>query len=323
VLSNRSRGRRPGVVLALVAGIALPMAVVGVRSAPAPVALGVAGDSADDVRAFARTTGAPAAVYQWYQAWGGRPAFDAARASAAAADGALPLLTWEPWAPGAGVTQPEYALARIAAGAHDDYVRSFARQVREWGGPLALRFTHELNAPHYPWSVGVNGNSAEHAVAAWHHVRELFAAEGATDVVWVWCVNVHAERTSDYEPLFPGDDAVDWVALDGYNGGTALDWGGWRSPREIFGASLEDLRDLSDRPVAITETGSVEEGGDKARWVHDLFDLVVDERVRVLVWFDYAKEADWRIASSPAAAAAFREEAAVEGRLGPPPTPQP
>jgi hypothetical protein len=147
------------------------------------------------------------------------------RADAVVADGALPMLTWEPWLPGGGVDQPEYAMARIAAGDHDDHIAAFADQIRDWGGRLALRFAHELDAPHYPWSVGVNGNTAEDVVAAWHHVREVFAERDA-DVVWVWCVNVHAAGTAEYALLYPSDD-----------GGDALPWGGWRSPGEVFGGA--------------------------------------------------------------------------------------
>jgi hypothetical protein len=104
-----------------------------------------------------------------------------------------------------------------------------------------VRFAHERNAPHYPRSVGVNGNTAEHAVAAWRHVREVFATVGA-DVVWVWSVNVSGDDTVTYDELFPGDDEVDWLGLDGYNGGSALLWGGWHSPKELLGEDVEALR---------------------------------------------------------------------------------
>lgn len=284
---------------------------------PAPLALGVTGEDGSD---FARAAGTPAAIRGWYESWAGEVPFDTARADAARVAGALPMLTWEPWAAGAGVDQPRYALGRIAEGDHDAYITAFAGQVRDWGGVLALRFAHEMNAPTYPWGGGVNGNTPEQAVAAWLHVREVFTAQGA-DVLWVWCVNVHAADTVGYAALYPGDDAVDWVALDGYNGGTALPWGGWRSPSEVFGTSLDDLRALSAKPAVITEVGCAEEGGDKAGWIHDLFAFAEEQRVRALVWFDVAKEADWRLDSSPAAAAAFRAGAAAPGRLGPPPLP--
>jgi len=298
----------------------LLLLVAGCAS-PQPLTLGVAAENVEAVDFFARTVAAPVGAYEWYQAWGSAAPFDATRAGAAAARGALPVLTWEPWAPGAGVQQPAYSLDRIVDGSHDGYVTGFARQVRDWGGRVAVRFLHELNAPNYPWSVGVNGNTASDAIAAWKHVRAIFDREGVRNVVWVWCVNVHAPGTTPYGEVYPGDEAVDWVAVDGYNGGTTLPWGGWRSPQQVFGPSLEDLHALSDRPLAITEVGSSEQGGDKAAWVDQLFRLAVEHRVRVLIWFQYQKEADWRVDSSPRSAAAFRRAAAVPGRLGSPPLP--
>jgi hypothetical protein len=288
----------------------------------APLAVGLAADEPAGIDSFATTTGSRPAVYEWYQDWASAPDFDATRASAAAARGALPVLTWEPWAAGSGAQQPRYALARIADGEYDAAITGFARQVRDWGGRLGLRFLHELNAPFYPWGAGVNGNSPADAVAAWRHVRSIFDQVGAHGVVWIWCVNVQAPGYADYSSLYPGDDAVDWVALDGYNGGTALPWGGWRTPAEVFGPSLDELRRLSRHPVAITEVASAEQGGDKAAWIHQLFDLAGEEGVRVLVWFDHDKETDWRVTSSPAAAASMRRELAIPGRLGPPPLPE-
>lgn len=289
-------------------------------AAPLPLALGVTAEAAAGPAEFAAAAGVAATIQGWYQSWDGDAPFDTGRADAARTSGALPLLTWEPWTPGAGVDQPDYTLAGIAAGDHDDYVTAFARQVHDWGGVLALRFVHELDAPTYPWGAGVNGNTAADAVAAWRHVHDLFVAAGA-DVVWIWCVNVHDPGSSAYAPLYPGDDVVDWIALDGYNGGTALAWGGWRTPREVFGTSLDDLQALSGKPAVITEVGTAEAGGDKASWIHELFTFATEQRVRAVVWFDVAKETDWRIDSSAAAAAAFRGEAGVAGRLGPPPIP--
>jgi beta-mannanase len=296
-----------------------PLVLLASCGRPSPLALGLAADDVRDIDAFAATAGAPVGMYEWFQSWAGDAPFDAARADAARERGALPVLTWEPWSPGGGAQQPEYALARLIDGQYDGYIAAFAGQVRSWGGRLGLRFMHELNADHYPWGAGVNGNTAEQAVAAWQHVRRVFAAEGARNVVWIWCVNVRAEGTAAFADLYPGDDAVDWVALDGYNGGTALPWGGWRTPEQVFGTSLDDLRELSQRPLVITEVGSAEQGGSKATWIRQLFELAAEEDVRGLIWFQYDKETDWRVQSTPEAATAFRREAGVPGRLGPPP----
>ena len=286
-------------------------------SQPQSVALGIAADEVAGLDDFAAAAGRTGDVYTWFQAWAGEPAFDAARATAAASRGALPLLTWEPWSPGGGADQPAYSLARIVEGGFDAYIATVARQIRSWNATLGLRFMHELNAPHYPWGAGVNGNSPADAVAAWKHVRGIFRQEGATNVLWFWAPNVHAEGTAAYAPLYPGDEWVDWVGLDGYNGGTELAWGGWRTPEEVFGTSVDDLQELSDRPLAITEVGSVEQGGDKARWIDQLFTLVLERGIRMVVWFQLDKEADWRLDSSPAASAAFHRAATFLTRVAP------
>lgn len=321
-MTSRRTAVRGALGLAVAASGATGGLLAGCAGGPAaPLTLGVAADEPAGRDRFATTLGAPVGIYSWYVGWADRPGFDAGRADAAVAAGALPMLTWEPWSPSRPIDQqPDFALARILEGDFDDYLASFARQIRDWGGTLALRFAHELDAPHYPWSVGLNGNTAEQAVAAWHKVRGVVAAAGA-DVVWVWCANVHAAGTVPYQWVYPGDDAVDWVALDGYNGGDVLPWGGWRSPSEVFGQSLEDIRALSDRPVVIGETGCAEEGGDKGEWIEELFDYAADAGIRGVVWFDYAKETDWRATSSPAALAGFRAAAAVADRWGPPPLP--
>lgn len=299
--------------------LALSLSVLSTScgSAPTPLTIGVAADSLEERDEFAGMVGTDVGIYSWFQAWQGQPDFDVRRASAAAERDVIPMLTWEPWDPERGQDQPDYALARVAASDHDDYTASYARQIRRWGGTLALRFAHELNAPIYPWSVGLNGNTEQDALDAWRHVQQVFAAEGA-DVVWVWSVNVSGEETVPYEPFFPGDDDVDWIGLDGYNGGEALPWGGWRTPEELLGPDVDRLQDLSDRPVMLTEVASAEAGGDKAGWISDLFDFCRDAGVAGLVWFDYAKEADWRVNSSSEAAAAFRR-AAGDAELAPSP----
>jgi hypothetical protein len=273
--------------------------------------LGVATETPGTADDFATAIGRRPAVRQWYQAWSGEPPFESGRASAVRDRGALPVVTWEPWEPGGGVRQPRYALRTIAGGEHDDYVARFARQVREFGGPVGLRVLHELNAPFYPWGAPVNGNSPADAVAAWLHLRAVFRAEGACDVIWIWCVNAPTPGDVPYDELYPGDTAVDWVALDGYNGGVDLPWGGWRTPEQLFADPVRRLRRLSGRPLALTEVASAEGGGDKAEWIGQLFAFAGGAGLHAVIWFDERKEADWRASSSPAAGAAMRRAAAA------------
>lgn len=225
--------------------------------------------------------------------------------------GGTPILTLEPWRPGMGPNQPAYALWRFSAGEFDGQLDTWARNLSEWGKPVIVRFGHEMNSDHYPWSVNVNGNTAADFVKAWKHVRTRFAMAGADNVSFMWCPNAPYEGAGDMSVAFPGSDAVDVLGLDGYNWG-AGDGHDWREPAEIFAAGLDQLRGLdATHPIIIAETASVEgpqSGTDKARWIRELFEFVArQDRVAAVIWFQMVKERDWRFNSSPDSEQAFRD----------------
>jgi hypothetical protein len=291
--------------------------VLARNDAPA-VALGVfvpgaPGDLAklDDVAA---RIGRMPAVVMWYQAWGGEYAgFDHRLPAAVAGRGGAPMISWEPWVPGAGADQPDYALARIAAGDFDKYVDGWAAALAAYGGPVWLRFAHEMNGNWYPWSAAANGNAPADYVAAWRHVHGRFTAAGATNVRWVWSPNVEFDGSAPLPGIYPGDDVVDWVGIDGYNWGTTQSWSSWQDLAGVFGPTYDAVQELTTKPIMIAETASGEQGGDKAAWIEHALLKELPNRfpaVRAVVWFDENKETDWRFDSSDAAAAAFRRAAA-------------
>ena len=234
------------------------------------------------------------------------------------ARGAVPLVTWEPWVAGRGVDQPAYALDRIAAGDFDAYLRRWAEGLRAYGGPVLLRFAHEMNGDWYPWSEGVNGNAAGDFVAAWRHVHAVVEAVGVPHVSWVWSPNVPYPGSSPLAGLYPGAEVVDVAALDGYNFGTSQPWSSWVDPQALLGPGLEELRRLAPgTPVVVAETASAELGGSKADWVRQLFAyLAAQPDVTAVVWFSHLKETDWRLDSSASSAAAVREALALRRTSG-------
>lgn len=271
-------------------------------------------DSQEDplkIDQFSRTVGGEPAIVMWFEGWAGSGEFDPADLDAVASRGMMPLVTWEPWRPGAGPRQPAYSLQAIASGRHDAYVRRWARGAAAWDKPFYLRFAHEMNGDWYPWGAGVNGNSPAEYVEAWRHVRDIFRQEGANKVRWVWTVD--ATRPFD-RALYPGDAHVEWVALDGYNFGSLQPWRSeWTEFEEIFGPAYEDLAATTDKPMMITETASAETGGDKGSWIRQAFQEDVPERfpkVQAVIWFHNFKERDWRIDSSPGSLAAYKQAVA-------------
>jgi hypothetical protein len=224
-----------------------------------------------------------------------------------AARGATSILTWEPWQWGGGVTQPAYSNAQVAAGAYDAYLQQWGAALAAWGKPVYIRYAHEMNGDWYPWSDGVNGNAAGSFVTAWRHVHDVVTAAGATNVRWIWSPNVPYTGSTPLTSLYPGDEYVDVVALDGYNWGTTQTWSTWLSPSALFGDGLAQLRTIAPgKPIIIGETASAEAGGSKPGWNTELVSyLQAQADVTGFVWFDHDKEVDWRIASSSGSASAL------------------
>jgi beta-mannanase len=165
---------------------------------------------------FNSMVGTPTKIIMWYVPWenAGYKEFSVAHMDAVASRGATPLVTWEPydWS-GRGTEQPKYSLRMIFTEKHNAYIRRWARGAAKWGKTLYLRFAHEMNGDWYPWSPGVNGNSATEYTRAWKHVHKIFRKEGAKNVRWIWSANYRP--LTRLSKLDPGDEYVAWIGIDG------------------------------------------------------------------------------------------------------------
>ena len=258
----------------------------------------------------------PMDIVMWYQDWARTAELDLTLFGNVADRGSTPMITWEPWDHLGGHQQPAFHLSRIIAGEFDHHLGSWARGLARFGAKVLLRWAQEMNGNWYPWGVG--HSAAEEYREAWQHVWSRFQAERANNVLWVWSPNI-LDGAEAFEALYPGDEYVDWVGLDGYN------WGGWRSRSfdRLFSDSYERLAELTNKPMMIAETACAE-GPRKARWIREALGRQLPERydrVRAVIWFNQRKERDWRVDSSAPSRQAFA--ASVSGpayrkdRLGP------
>lgn len=233
--------------------------------------------------------------------------------------GSIPMVTWEPWDYRNGVNQPDYQLSDIYRGTYDAYITKWAQDSKAWGYPYFLRFAHEMNGNWYPWSEQVNGNKRGDYVKVWRHVHDIFTSVGVTNVTWVWSPNVIYTGSSPLSRLYPGGNYVDWVAMDGYNWGT--NYGHlWQSFSQIFSQTYNSLLALApDKPIMIAETGSAEDGGNKADWIVDAFNQLPNNfpKIQAVVWFNKNNNPpDWRIESSTASQSAFANAISSNYYLG-------
>jgi len=252
------------------------------------------------------------AILNWYQGWGvtdGTQNFQQTWMNTVRSHGSIPLITWEPWDYTKGTNQSAYSLKNITRGDFDTYITKWAQDSKNWGYPYFLRFAHEMNSTAYPWSEATNGNSTGDYVLAWRHVHDIFNSVGAINVTWVWSPNVSGPIP--ITQLYPGDAYVDWLGMDGYNGGTALSWGGWLSFSQIFNQTYQNLVSISAlKPIIVAEVASTESGGSKASWVNDTYQSQIPlnfSQIHAVVWFNQNNswETDWRIESSITSQNAF------------------
>ncbi|MET0458933.1 MAG: glycosyltransferase [Ilumatobacteraceae bacterium] len=270
--------------------------------------------------------GARPAIVSWYQHWGsGENRFREDWVRNVADQGAVPMITWEPWAKPDGEyadpNQEDFRLERIIAGEFDTYVTAWAQAAAAHQGPIIIRFMHEFNGEWYPWSIGQQGQTAEQYVAAWRHVHDIFQQAGATNVSWVWSV---IGAYADPQPAYPGDDVVDWVAATVLNSAWP-EFGGWFDYGTLSARTYAELS-AYDKPIMMSEVATNNAPGDPAAWLTDMFATVEVEQplVRAVVLFDmpYDDRTDYHLTDAAAAAVATSTRGgwfAPALEIGPPP----
>jgi hypothetical protein len=289
----------------LLAGAAATLALAAApAAAQASIQLGVytpgAPAEAKPLSEYAEMVGRQPDIVMWYRDLG-QPLMYSNEIKNLGATGQTPLVTWEPY---------EQSLPEIASGSDDKYLHEAAAVAKSWGKPMMIRFAHEMNGNWYPWgaSSATSTTSSSSYISAYRHVVDVFRADGAQNVKWVWSPNVQEATKYQMTPYFPGDDYVDYVGLDGYNWGTN-NGESWQTFEQVFASSYATATQLTGDPVIVTETGSSEAGGDKAAWIRTSFMTTIPQkfpRISAVIWFNKAKEDDWRINSSQASLDAYR-----------------
>jgi mannan endo-1,4-beta-mannosidase len=240
---------------------------------------------------FATAAGRPPNLVGYYSGWPQR--FATNFAETVRRHGGVTILQMDP---------TNVAVAAIAAGGYDPYLRSFADSVRDFGGPVVIGFGHEMNATWYSWGYGTVLPRV--FVDAWRHIVTVFRGQGADNVTWLWTLQADEPGTGPIEEWWPGGRYVTWVGIDGY----------YYRPSDtfasVFGKTIAQVRRFTGKPVLLSETAVGPLAGQSAK-IPGLFAGMHQYHTLGLVWFDIAQDAglyhqDWRIEDSPPAEAAFR-----------------
>lgn len=243
---------------------------------------------ASSVARFTRATGVRPAVVEYYSVFGDK--FDPVRADTVLRAGAEPMVQWLP---------DRISLRAIGTGRYDRYLRRYADAIRKFGCPIMLSFGHEMNGPWWPWGNG--RQSAASYRAAWRRIHQVFAANHASNVTWVWDPNViGGKQVAPPAAWWPGSRYVDLVAMDGCY------WVPRSTFKSVFAKTIALVRRVAPHKLLfIAETGAYP-GPAMAERVRNMFHGMAAADVVGIVYLDIRGHVDWRLENNPEAAAAFR-----------------
>ena len=258
---------------------------------PEPLATGMESAEAQLGRSFD--------IPSLYVAWGPDSLTDFPRSQLEkwVGEGRIPMITWEPWTEtfpwaheqGHYLAQNKGIMHHIAEGDFDYYIEAFARKLRDLQGPVFLRFAHEMDNPHYPWSEDgkVDPDTFVHA---WRRMVNICQQQGASNVVFVY----NPWRGDALGKYYPGDDAVDWIGLTLLNYGKASGDGEWYDFESLYGEFHHHVL-AYDKPVMLAEFGSTGYGGDAEVWLGDAFRKIEADHpeIRGVVMFETGEDRNW------------------------------
>jgi mannan endo-1,4-beta-mannosidase len=261
-----------------------PAAYLGVFEAGAPPAY-------SPIASFAEAAGRQPNLLGYYSGWAGT--FDTSFAELLYRHRVIPFVQLDP---------TDASVPAIAAGTYDDWLRTYADSVADFGHAVVIGFGHEMNAPSYSWGYG--HVPASTFVKAWRHIVTLFHDEGADNVTWLWTLQADRPGTGPINSWWPGAQYVTWVGIDGY----------YYRPTDtfasVFGTTIVQVRALTNKPILLSETAVGPDAGQFVK-IQNLFEGMATYKTLGLVWFDKAQHGgiyhqDWRIEDNPLAEDSFR-----------------
>jgi mannan endo-1,4-beta-mannosidase len=177
----------------------------------------------------------------------------------------------------------------------DDTVRAFARDARAFGHPFLFRLNNEMNTDWSQYSGVRTLSDPDVFIKNWRRIYRIFEEEGVINAIWVFNPNQRSYPPMNWNhhlSYFPGNEYVHVIGLTGYNTGEyyrSLTGEKWRSFAELYDPVVADYRTFYGKfPWMITEFASSSNGGDKEKWIKDMFPVLATyPEIKAAVWWSY------------------------------------
>ena len=154
-----------------------------------------------------------------------------------------------------------------------------------------------------PCRAGGADHSPADYIAAWDHIRSIFAQVHVDNVAWVWCPTANGFANGTAAAYYPGNNEVNWVCADAYPGP-----GPYRSFATIVQPFLNWASHHS-KPVMIGEYGVPDTYGEqqRAQWLWGAARTVRgNAQIKALIYFDANAQHAYALVPGSPALQAFR-----------------
>lgn len=191
----------------------------------------------------------------------------------------------------------------ILGGEYEYFFKEYAELIASYPDVTVLfRPFNEMNGDWCNYSAYHTSRDPRLFVEVYRYIHNLFDENGCNNMIWVWNPNERSfpnYKWNSQNLYYPGDEYVDVYGITGYNTGTYYEGETWRSFDEIYSPIYERALKINEKPIMITEFSCSAIGGDKIKWIDEMFvSLPKYDKIKVGIWW-HATDYDGENLSRP------------------------
>jgi len=178
----------------------------------------------------------------------------------------------------------------ILNGDYDQFIYSYANMIAKYPDVTVLfRPFNEMNGDWCNYCAYHTSRDPQIYVELYKYLYKKFDEAGCDNTIWVWNPNERSfpnYKWNNEALYYPGDEYVDVYGITGYNTGTYYSGETWRSFDEIYSPIYKRALKINDKPIMITEFACSAIGGDKIKWIDNMFKVLPKyNKIKVGIWW--------------------------------------
>lgn len=178
----------------------------------------------------------------------------------------------------------------ILNGDYDYFIYTYANLIAKYPDVTVLfRPFNEMNGDWCNYCAYHISRDPQLYIELYKYLYKIFDDAGCDNAIWIWNPNERSfpnYKWNNESLYYPGDEYVDVYGITGYNTGTYYSGEIWRSFDEIYSPIYKRALKINKKPIMITEFGCSAIGGDKVKWIDDMFKVLPKyNKIKVGIWW--------------------------------------